>query len=211
MADHNHHCHHQHPLSPRLLPCPSIVVRSSSFFPHFPLRSPLLPPSPSSPPTSTIFCLILCVVRRCHCLLLCCLPSPPQDHCHTGATLHRFPTLSALALSYIRLLHASAMDLMDTLLLCRSITNVQSGHCHRRHHRRRRCRRHHRRGSGVAAPVSTPPATAAASTAANVVVVFAPAPLPAALPLPSPSPSRSSGSSPCWRRHRSALKDSRPQ
>ena len=123
---------------------------------------------------------------------------------------HRFPTLSDLALSYIRLLRASAMDLMDTLLLCRSITNVQSGHCHRRHHRCRRCRRHRRRGSGIAAPVSTPPAMAAASTAAYVVVVFAPAPLRAALPLPCPSPSRSSRSSPCWRRHRPALKDLRP-
>ncbi len=70
VADHNHHRRHQHPPSPRLLLHPSIVVRSSSFFTHFPLRLRTfqrshrryqhrrhclrLPPS-----TSTVFCLIV--------------------------------------------------------------------------------------------------------------------------------------------------------
>jgi hypothetical protein len=84
---------------------PSIVVRSSSSFPHFPLRSPSPLPSPSSSYLHRILfdCCVLSVVVVVHChvvylLLLKILAS-------AGATLlsprHRLPTLSALALSSI--------------------------------------------------------------------------------------------------------------
>ena len=52
-ADHNQHRHHQHPPSPCLLLSPSIVVRSSSSFPHFPLRS-LSPPTGFDPSWSSL-------------------------------------------------------------------------------------------------------------------------------------------------------------
>ncbi len=99
---HNHHHRHQHPPSPCLLLHPSIVVRSSSSFPHFPLGSSSPSPSPSSSYLHRILfdCCVLPVIvvvrpRVVSLLLLKILAS-------TGATLlsphRRLSILSALAI-----------------------------------------------------------------------------------------------------------------
>ena len=111
MADHNHNHHHQHPPSPCLLLCPSIGVRSSSFFPHFPLWSPSPPPSPSSSYLHRILfdCCVLSVIVVVHpcvvsSLLLVtsrtlpgpsCVPPPSSPIFHRGRVLFGVVTTSS--------------------------------------------------------------------------------------------------------------------
>ena len=214
MADHNHHRCHQHPPSPCLLLGPSIVVRSSSSLPHFPLRSLSPPPSRSSSYLHRILfdCCVLSVFIfvRHHVISLLLLKILTSASATLLNPRHHLPTLSALALSSIWLLRASVTDSTDALSPPSS---------------------HHKRS--VKSLLSLSPSLPLLLLSQLRCPLCQRRPSPPLLPLllssllprrrgqrpsaalhsPSLSSylSRSSGSSPRWRRHRPTLKDLRPQ
>ncbi len=103
------------------------------------------------PPTSTIFCLIVVCCRSSSLFVVVLSPfsssrSSPAPAPHSSAPATDFlPSLLSLSCLFDCCVHPRQIR-RTLFLLCRHITNVQSGHRRRCHHRRRR---HGCRGSSV--------------------------------------------------------------
>ena len=104
------------------------------------------------PPTSTVSCLIVVCCRSSSLIIVVLIPfsssrslPAPAPHSSAPATIS-LPSLLSLSHLFDCCVHPIRRTLF---LLRRYITNVQSGHRHRRHHCRHRCRLRGHRCSGV--------------------------------------------------------------